>query len=166
MLTLTKAQILDAPGGSFGRYVKLSNSVGIKLIYTNGKYEGENALRKLKGFRSVAEAMRSWTWREANMEADILFQAQESGVVPICYGATVVMVGSRYHIGILMQHLGGKPLSETSHYGEADVYEYLYEKLEECGVSHGDLHEDNIMVYRGKFYAVDFSPYCVMVEDK
>jgi RIO-like serine/threonine protein kinase len=166
MMILTKQQIEDAPGGAFGRYVKLSPSLGIKLIYTKHDYYGDNASKRLKGFRSIAKAIQSWAWREANIEADLLFAAQDSGVVPRCYGATVVMVGSRYHVGILMQHLGGKPLSEHENYDSVEVFDYLHDKLEELGIYHGDLHEDNIMVYRGKYYAVDFSPYCVNMEDK
>jgi tRNA A-37 threonylcarbamoyl transferase component Bud32 len=164
MLTITKKQIEEAPGGAFGKYVKLSPSLGIKLIYTKGEYYDD--MRKFKGFRSISKAIQSWTWREANIEADFLFAAQESGVVPRCYGATVVLVGSRYHIGILMQHLGGKALADHENYDSVEVFNYLHDRLEDLGIYHGDLHEDNIMVYRGKYYAVDFSPYFVNMEDK
>lgn len=141
----------DGYAGVHGTYYKLSPHVGIKLIHS-------------KVYPSVKRALASRAFRLASDEAAILVHAEETGVVPKCYGVTVVSVKSGFRVGVLMQHLGQTTLADTEHYDDADIYDQLMESLEEVGIYHGDLHEDNIMVYRGKFYAVDFSPESVTVK--
>lgn len=134
--------------GAHGIYYKLNNTLGVKII-------------RSKTFKTVREANKSRAHGRAIRESELLTEALESGVVPRCYGVTLVKVRNGYRVGILMQHLGNKRLAETEHIERGDIYEDIHEKLMELGIDHGDLHEDNIMVYRGKFYAIDFSPQCV-----
>jgi RIO-like serine/threonine protein kinase len=147
MIKLAKYE--DGFEGAHGRYVKLSPSLGIKVIHS-------------PLFKSIAKAYKSHAYRQAKKEAELLTSAFESGVVPRCYGVTLVKIGNRFKVGVLMQHLGSTPISESDFYDQvSEAYDEINDSLMELGIYHNDLHEDNIMVYRGKFYAVDFSPKCV-----
>lgn len=154
MITLTRdQQDHEYSAGAHGYYIKLSPSLGVKVIHS-------------PIYRNKTKAYKSFAWREARLEARILDMAFETGIVPRCYGATIVRVKGGYRLGVLMQHLGNKTLGESAHYyDESDISVAIHEKLEEIGIYHQDLHEDNIMVYRGKFYAIDFSPNCVTLEE-
>lgn len=147
MITLTKEQ-LDRVTGVHGAYVKLSNTMGIKVIHS-------------KPFRTQAKAYRSQAYKLAVRESYNLQVAYDSGVVPRCYGIMLVKTKAGYRVGVLMQHLGATPLAKSDFYDSHEVFDDLTERLKEVGIYHADLHEDNIMVYRGKFYAVDFSPQSI-----
>jgi tRNA A-37 threonylcarbamoyl transferase component Bud32 len=143
--------MFQTDGGSFGSYYQLSGAVGVKVLH---------GVR----FTSMKKALASRTYRLAAKEASLLCQAEESGVVPKCYGVTLVKEGNKYGVGILMQHLGTKTLS-MSGACESVAYDTVNEALREIGIVHDDLHNRNIMVYRGKYYAIDFSPNFVKIVD-
>jgi len=147
MITLTHKQ-LEGIAGVHGEYVKLSPQMGIKLIHS-------------KLFRTQAKAMRSQAWKLAMQESRYLQLAFESGVVPRSYGVSLVKVRSGFRVGVLMQHLGATPLCNSEFYDSLEVFDDINERLLEVGISHADLHEDNVMVYRGKYYAIDFSPQSI-----
>lgn len=142
---------LDSLEGIHGEYFKLSDQVGVKVIHS-------------KGYPSIKKLVSSNAFQKAKREAEILMIAEETGVVPKCYGLTVVKSKSGFRAGVLMQHLGQVTLADSDQYDNSEIYDYLVESLKEVGIKHWDLHEDNIMVYRGKMYAVDFSPDCVSVK--
>lgn len=152
MITLTNSQLNKTLEGVHGGYIKLSPSVGIKIIHS-------------RIYKSRAKAFRSRTYYLANEEAEILKVAYDSGVVPRCYGPTVIAVPGGFKVGVLMQHLGSLTLSESVFYEDNEIYDNITERLGELGIKHFDLHEDNIMVYRGKFYAIDFSPESIELKD-
>lgn len=152
MIILTEQQTSQAFQGQHGWYVKLSPSVGVKVI-------------KSSIYKSKAKAYKSRAYRLATQESANLQLAFETGVVPRCYGVTIVKVKRGYQVGILMQHLGTLTLSNSEFYDTFDIYEGICDKLEEVGIYHQDLHEDNVMVYRNKFYAIDFSPLCVTLDE-
>lgn len=136
-------------GGSFGEYYPLSKGVGVKVLY--------------RKYKTLKKAVNSATYKQALKEAQLLAMAQESGVVPRCYGVTIVKDGNKYGVGILMQHLGNKTLENASEHEMSKAYDEVNDALLDIGISHYDLHEHNIMKYRGKYYAIDFSPKCVMI---
>ena len=141
----------ESMGGIHGDYYRLSNAVAVKVVHS-------------KVYSTIRKAQNSAAYRNALDEAAIIALAEETGVVPRCYGVTLVAVRGGYRVGILMQHLGQVTLADSEHYDDSEVYEHLYETLKDVGIDHHDLHEDNIMFYRGKFYAVDFSPECITVD--
>lgn len=147
MISLNRNTIKGREGAN-GEYVKLSSQIGIKLIHS-------------KLFTTQTKAMKSTAWKLAMGESENLKLAFDSGVVPQSYGVSLVKVGSGFRVGVLMQHLGGTTLDNSEFYDDVDVYEHLRDKLKEVGIKHFDLHGDNIMVYRGKCYAIDFSPQCI-----
>lgn len=149
MIALTRSQ--QGLSGKNGTYYKLNNNVGVKVIHS-------------KEFKNVTKAFRSKAYREAVEEACLLSEAYETGYVPQCYGVTLVKMGAGYKVGVLMQHLGNTTLSESEFYDDAEIYNDINNSLKDLGIYHGDLNEDNIMVYRGKFYAIDFSPDCVKIK--
>lgn len=151
MITLTNEQQNSSISGLHGTYLKLSPSVGVKIIHS-------------PTYRSKSKAYLSRAFRRAREESDTLQYAYETGVVPRCYGAVLVKVKSGFRVGVLMQHLGTLTLSNSEFYDCAAVYYDIKDKLRELGIFHNDLHDDNIMVYRGKCYAIDFAPECVTVK--
>jgi|GEM_PF-5556526 len=151
MIILTQEHEILSISGIHGAYIKLSPSVGIKIVHS-------------PAYRSKAKAYRSRAYRRAKEESETLQYAYETGVVPRCYGVMLVKVKSGFRVGVLMQHLGTLTLSNSEFYDNADVFDDINDKLKEIGIFHGDLHEDNVMVYRGKFYAIDFAPNCVIVK--
>jgi tRNA A-37 threonylcarbamoyl transferase component Bud32 len=133
----------NTSGGAFGTYYKLSPSVGIKVLKTR--------------YPSIKKAVAGRAYKAATKEVELLSLAKESGVVPIVYGVTIVRDGSKYAVGILMQHLGDKTLDKLQ--GKfTEAYDTVNDALLDIGIEHGDLHEQNIMYHRGKFYAIDFTP--------
>jgi RIO-like serine/threonine protein kinase len=138
--------------GSYGEYFKLGKGKGVKLL--RGRWE------------TKAKALNSRAWRLANKEADLLDIAKDSKVVPKCYGAKIVKSDKQFRVGIVMQHLGNTTLNETGLMDEehSDVRDILMEALEDVGIIHTDLHGDNIMYYRKKFYAIDFTPFTIKVD--
>lgn len=151
MITIPKTTD-ETPSGAFGVYFKLREGKGIKVLEAK--------------FRSQVAAYNSYEFDLAKEEAEILKAAQESGVVPKCYGVRIVRRGNGFHVGILMQHLGNKTLRKLRYNWEkqSDIYDSLNDALEDVGVKHNDLHVDNIMYYRGKYYAIDFSPEVSSIE--
>jgi RIO-like serine/threonine protein kinase len=139
-------------GGAHGSYVKLSPSLGVKIIHS-------------VKFNNIAKAYRSRAYRNALREAYILNVAFESGVVPRCYGVTLVRVKKGYRVGVLMQHLGSTPLFESEFCDKfSEAFDEINDRLIELGIVHNDIHDENVMVYRGKFYVIDFSPDCVKMK--
>jgi tRNA A-37 threonylcarbamoyl transferase component Bud32 len=147
MITLRKKK--KTGGGSYGSYYKISKTRGVKVLYS-------------EGFTSKRKALTSEVYKDAKLEASLLKQAQATGIVPRCYGVTLVKKGKEYAVGIVMQHLGNKTLADSS-YCETAAYDEIMEKFEEFDIYHSDLHAENIMVYRGKIYAIDFSPDYVTI---
>lgn len=146
---MIKMPRFETDGGSYGIYFELSASVGLKVI------------RTAKDFPTVAKAVSSRTFKRAQKEAELLDLAFETGVVPRCYGITIVKARRGYAVGILMQHLGHQTVEEAQ---ESEAYDFITDALAEHGIKHKDLHRNNIMVYRGKFYAVDFDSRFVRVK--
>lgn len=136
--------------GEFGDYVQLTRGRGIKLIG--------------REFKTAEDAYCSDNFAEAKEEADLLREAQASKVVPKCYGVRVIRHGKHFRVGILMQHLGKKRVSDMNINEDEfnQIRARLWEKLFDSGIEHNDLHDKNVMFYRKKFYAIDFSPDCIM----
>lgn len=151
MINLTTKKKLS--GGSFSTYYRVSRARGLKVL--KGSY------------RSLQAAYNSYGFQMAKEESDLLEIAAYSGVTPECFGVRVARSGSRYRVGILMQHLGNKRLSDLnlSCAKMSAIYDKLDYELSHAGIDHNDLHLDNIMFHKGKFYAIDFSPEVTTVND-
>lgn len=144
MITLPRTN--RTRSGAFGTYFKLTRTKGIKVL--NGR------------FRTLEAAYNSYIFDQAKSESEILKIAEASKVVPKCYGVRVVRHGKSFRVGILMQYLGNKRLSDLdlSDKEESNIYDKLNDALSHAGVEHNDLHTHNIMFHKGKYYAIDFSP--------
>lgn len=152
MIRLPKRKT-NVPQGAFGKYFQVTPTRGVKVLRGS--------------FRNLESAYNSHIFDMAREESEILKVAQNSGVVPKCYGVRIVRRGNRYYVGILMQHLGNKRLSDmkVSVDKESQIYDDLNDALEDAGIGHNDLHAGNIMYYKGKYYAIDFSPDLSNVND-
>lgn len=139
-ISLTNKQA--SSGGCYGRYYKIDSKIGLKVL-------------RGKGSGSIDKLLRSRQWREAKREAKLLELAQATGIVPKCYGVFIVEKDGRFFAGIAMQHLGNTTLGESS-ISYWDIAEDVNDKLDSVGIAHGDLHDENMMVYRNKIYVIDF----------
>jgi len=139
--------------GAHGEYIKLSRNVGVKIIHS-------------KPFKTIAKAHNSQAYKRALEEVSILECAKESGVVPLCYGVSLFNTKEGYRVGVLLQHLGSVTLEQYMEDNDdiIDQVETIHEALAECGIEHNDLHATNILVYKNKLYAIDFSPESVYCE--
>jgi|SRR5581483_5141141 len=144
-------------GGNYGSYYQISARRGIKVL------DGEGGCV----FDTQKEATQSDLYDEAKEEARLLRKARrKTNKVPTCYGVRLVKQDGRYAVGIEMEHAKGRMLSEACI--DSSIAHKLAEDLENelrvNGISHGDLHWDNIMYYKGKVKAIDFSPGHVTVK--
>ena len=155
--------------GGYGDYFVLDDNTGVKV---QRLASGEYSFSDRNQFLSVEQAMKSEALTAAKVEANALYLAEPSGIVPKCYGLVLVKRGQFYSVGIMMEHLGNQRLTDLMPYRydltiEAqrereikiqDIKRPLFEKLQACGIKHEDLHNSNVMVKDGKYYAIDFSP--------
>jgi tRNA A-37 threonylcarbamoyl transferase component Bud32 len=154
-LTTIGARKFPTGGGHYGNYYQLSATRGIKVL------DGESG----DYFSTRKEALRSDFYEEAKEEAKLLRKAYKSGLTPKCYGVRLVKIGSSYAVGIEMEHIRGTTLENAciNYSTKTDLERELKDALQENGITHGDLHWANIMYYRGKVKAIDFSPDHVTV---
>lgn len=148
-------------GGAYGTYYYVGEGKGVKVFNNPDSYETHS-------FSTPGEARDSLAWQDAEMEARYLRIAQPSGVVPKCYGAKVIRTeDGKYAVGIVLEHLGRMTLRRKlprGHRRQDAIYEKLLKQLGKYGVNHYDLHPENVMWYKGKFYAIDFSHECISVD--
>jgi len=141
--------------GSYGSYFKLNRSKGVKVLRGS--------------FKSIIAAMNSRKMEAAIQERDYLNKAYNSHdpISPYCHGVTLIQSGSNIRIGIVMQHLGEMTLRNCvlNEDEKDEIIESLEHMLLERGIDHRDLHEDNVMIKDGKYYAIDFSPDYITLED-
>lgn len=143
------------PGGSYAEYIQISPKKGIKLYYAKCDSTTEPTFKR--------------TLQMAHYEVYFYKLARERyPFVPKCYGVQVIKVKDRYNsdvfrIGIVLQHLGNTTLSDVG-YGRNDSSPFagrypateLNTKLKSRGIYHGDLHDGNVMYYKGQLWVIDF----------
>lgn len=144
----------DTASGCFGSYYQRSARRGIKVIGSCGNV-----------FNTIEELKASRWYDDAVKEAANYRMAYKSGVVPKCYGVTIVKTSQGYLPGIILQHVGTRLCDVACSQGldNEAIYRHLKDTLAtKSGVHHGDLHYGNITVDTdGKFYAIDFTPGCI-----
>lgn len=117
------------PGGAYGVYVRLTRSLGVKII--RGRNSPEDATKE---YETLVEA-----WKRVPR------------LVPKPVGVVAIMWEGEQHYGVVMQHIDGKTL--TKHYKEnysrinSKTYK-LRELLSKKGIRHDDLHGNNAMVVK------------------
>ena len=133
---------------------------------TSGKY-GVYFSKKTKGYKYIGDGYNSkeeceisedyaLAWREFYL----LSYAYVSGIVPKAYTVRIMKRQGFYYPVLVMQHLGNKCMAQMkiSDQKRIDVIETLRNKLLGYGIEHNDLHSRNVMKYRNKWYAIDFTP--------
>lgn len=149
-LKIDPKKMYISPSGSYGTYIKLSPTVGVKILINHA-------------YRTIKACKRSHSYRKALAEARLIKQAYDSGIVPKVYGVKVISLHGRYYAGIAMRHLGKVTLSKATaidvdYTPKENIIDDVRERLLEYGIDHGDLHYGNVMVFKGSYYAIDFSP--------
>lgn len=146
------------PKGIDAHYIKLSKKKGIKVY----RYR----------FKSMEDKGFQYAYSKALFEVRMLKRARKVYKhIPWCYGLRVIRLQEEgFCIGIILQHLGNTPLdvilrTKESGYdfetGE-NVIDKIHQKLRKGQIYHFDLHQDNIMVHKGRFYVIDFA--CSAIE--
>ena len=149
--------------GGYGLYCKVSKRRGVKVI----DYYGSS-------YTTIKSLKRSSAYKDAVKELNLLKKARKrSNLVPNGYEVVAVKIPGVYriYVGILMLHIPGKVVGNCANM-EWDSYniscgpslkETLEDKLKSKGIYHSDLHDENVIYRKGKFYAIDFSPAYVDV---
>lgn len=137
--------------GAYGQYFKISKYRGIKTVG--------------RQWETIATLKESEDYKEALEEASLYRDAFCSGIVPKCYGVTIVKTRNGFQPAIVLQHLGSTTLDEEmeqlgAEREDADKVQHaVKQRLQASGTNHRDLHRNNIMVFNGKYYAIDFTPW-------
>lgn len=134
--------------GSYGRYYRLSTTRGVKVL---GDESG--------GW----DRLKDVDFSEARRELRLLNRAK-CRLVPKAFGVVGVYRKGDWYAGILMEHCEGTTLYQ-SRLSDASRDRWL-ERLEDeffklTGMTHGDLHESNVMYHKRKCKIIDFTPQYV-----
>lgn len=136
-----------SPSGSYGSYIQLTAKKGIK-IFDRGQ------------FLTKEEAKAGHTYIDAKEEKEVYdyLHAKGCDFIPVCYNVAFIKIGEFWRVGLILQHLGNVRLYDYSReYDERyKVINEIEEKLNDLGVYHKDVHDQNIMHYEGRFWAIDF----------
>lgn len=117
-------------------------------------------------YQTKLDAQYSETFDTAMEEYFLLCYAQASKVVPKVYGVKIIKLDGVWRVAIKMQHLGNKTLYsiKSMKYKEKQkIQRSLLCALEDKGIIPYDLHFNNILKYKRKYYAIDFTPHHVEV---
>jgi tRNA A-37 threonylcarbamoyl transferase component Bud32 len=143
---ITISQEISGKEGSFGVYVQISSKLGIKIV----------------GGTSVEKHFKEYL-KEAIHEARNLREARKRvSFVPRCYGVQSFKIDGKSRIGILMQHLGKKRLENMNINNDYDVRHCLKNRLLKVNILHDDLHNANVMFYKGRYYVIDFGQVTII----
>ena len=96
-LSLSDARV---PSGAYSVYYR-RGKIGIKVLRTDFRYFGTG------GYKSMRSLKRSFMWREALKEYNLMKKAEDSGLVPIPYCVKPVRLGKRFYPAIFMEHIQG-----------------------------------------------------------
>jgi len=138
--------------GGYGAYVKLNESVGVKVfIRKDGK-------RIAKTFKDREELVNSSVFDEAIQELELLQQAEHTGISPIPVDVIEIETKFGWVAGLVMEHCGERLDSWDD--GLSDEIDELLLRLEnEAGLQHNDMHHGNaVMNKQGEIKIIDFSP--------
>lgn len=134
--------------GVYGFYYRISKLRGIKVFQD--------------GYESIKLLKESQTYKDAIQEKKLLDQLikRKSKITPKCYGIKIVLRDNYYHIGIVLRHLGNITLFDRDLHPdkEDEIIDKLNDKLSNYNLIHGDLHNRNVMYYKRKYWAIDFTP--------
>lgn len=138
------------PSGVNGEYIRLSEDIGVKSIWTDRKYKHPEHMKT------------SPEWRHANKELRMLKLAESSGFTPIGYEVAIIEWVSHnekqscFVPGVIMQHINGT--QRCNGVAASRLHRKLFKRT---GLLHLDLDENhNILLSkhgrRKRYWIVDF----------
>jgi len=140
-------------GGCYGSYYKLSKYRGIKLLF--------------KEFQTIEKLKNSIIYKKAKKECKILktLTKRKCNFTPKCYGLKIIKFDNHYRIGIILKDLGNTSLFNIdkieSNEKNRMIRNFGKELRQKYKIINKDIHDGNIMFYKGKFWVIDFTPsYC------
>lgn len=150
LLTRIVREKNSSGAGCYGSYFILSSSKGMKIL--REKYD------------DYEDVMESYALQSAIKEASLLKEARSRyEYIPKCYGVRIIEKDGKYRVGIILQHLDGKLGGQCEHYEERDVRRELEKQLEKKGITHNDLHSENCIWYKEKWWVIDFTPSSIKI---
>lgn len=134
--------------GCFGAYYQISKRRGVKVFFDDS-------------YSTIEEAINSREYKKAVKESNILQTLTKRGsdFTPKSYGVKIIKKDGFYRIALVMQHLGTTDICDRDldKKKENKIIKSLRKKLRELKFNHTDLHTNNVMWFRKKYWAIDFS---------
>lgn len=158
-LNLTEKNSFGHDGeGAFSHYYKLNDTQGLKVLFG-------------LGYSSIKKLRTSRDWRNATRESTLIKKASKRvNFTPKFFETVPVKIKNIYYAGIIMQHIEGKRVESyyTTKTERRKVLRNLCNSLENAGIIHDDLHEENAIVCSKSLihYVIDFSPDFVEILDE
>ena len=166
----------SSSSGAYGRYIKINSQQGVKLIEDcDSDSHGHDEV-----FSNKSSLTKSALWRAAKKEFSFLKTLESTGLVPKTYKLTPVYQSetSTWVPGIIMEHIEGKTLSvargkefkigkkkvvlskkeRKAFQGTPNekILDPIIKSFKNKGVSHNDLHDQNIIINKGVVKVIDF----------
>lgn len=133
-------------------------TTGTYSVYLSKKTKGYKYIGE--GYILKEECEVSHDYALAWREFYLLSYAYVTGIVPKVYTVRILKREGLYYPVIIMQHLGNKVMLNMNikKTTRDEVIDKLSSKLLHYGIEHNDLHPRNVIKYRNKWYAIDFTP--------
>lgn len=150
----------DCKGGSWAEYIQISAKKGIKL------FRGRCS--------SIEELFKSREFEVASNEVKKLKKSRKLyPYIPACYGLKIMRIRDVYKIGIVLQHLGDRRASDNipsyGHPQYTNISEKIHNdiwtiqtELRRAGINHNDLHTDNVMIFKDRYWPIDFGGVTIL----
>lgn len=129
--------------GVYGSYYQLNRTSGVKMLH-----ERVSSMKNLKFPLSLLRSVEN--------EFRLLKRAAKKKLAPKPRYICLVERNKKFGLGIVQQHLGNTRLADLPHINHDFIADDLYRKLRKLKIEHCDLHNENVMFRRGRYYAIDF----------
>lgn len=138
----------DSQKGGSAYYVQLTKTKGVKVIKSC--------------FLTKEILISSYQYESILKEKEIYDDLHSCGCdfIPKCYGTAILKSKLGFQIGLVLQHLGNVSLNDLNMtYAQwKDIAIEFEEKLFKFGYDNRDVHNDNILLFEGRYWLIDLEP--------
>jgi hypothetical protein len=141
-------EIKGSSSGCGGTYFQIDSKKGIKLC--------------CEEYNTIKQAYHYFYRVNSEFKAAIETR-KRMPLVPKTFSIKLITLPNGcYTWGIIQQHLGSSTLYDFN----GNIIPKLRRKLKKVGIQHNDLHERNVMFYKGKHYVIDFGSIDIFYANK